>query len=253
MTDLFDLTGKTAIVIGGSGGIGQVLALGLAQAGADVAVASRSLEKLQPVGDQISTLGRKTLAVSVDITQEQSVEKMINKVQEKFDRIDILVNCAGRSILNVPEKMPIEDWQKVMDINARGVFLSCQVVGRVMIKQGGGKIINISSVRGRYSADGAIAYGASKGAVEATTRYFAFEWARYKVFVNAIAPTVVVTELTRPLLSNPEKSRAILSRIPLGRLEEPEDIVGPTIFLASKASDFLTGQVIYVDGGVTIG
>jgi NAD(P)-dependent dehydrogenase (short-subunit alcohol dehydrogenase family) len=253
VSNMFDLTGKVAIVMGGSGGIGQFLSTGLAEAGADVVVASRSLEKLLPVTEKIMSLGRRSLAVPTDITQEPSVSSMVDQVVKKFGRIDILVNCAGVAIRDVPEKMRIEDWQKVMDFNVRGVFISCQAVGRVMIKQGGGKIVNISSVRGRYGADGTIAYGTSKGAVDATTRLLAFEWAKYKVFVNAIAPTVVATELMRPLLSKPETAKALLARIPLGRFEEPQDIVGPTIFLASKASDFVTGQVIYVDGGVTIG
>jgi NAD(P)-dependent dehydrogenase (short-subunit alcohol dehydrogenase family) len=250
---LFDLTGNIAIVTGGSGGIGHVLAEGLAEAGADVVVASRGLEKLQPVADKIKTIGKKSLAVSVDLTQEASVAKMVERAMGEFGRIDILVNCAGLAIRSVPEQMKIDDWQKVLDFNARSVFLSCQAAGRVMIKQGGGKIINISSVRGRYGADGTIAYGTSKGAVDSMTRILAFEWARYKVLVNAIAPTVVATELTRPLLTVPEKARSILERIPLGRLEQPEDLVGTTVFLASKASDFITGQIIYVDGGATIG
>jgi NAD(P)-dependent dehydrogenase (short-subunit alcohol dehydrogenase family) len=250
---LFDLTGKVAIVTGGSGGIGRVLAVGLAEAGADVAVASRGLEKLQPVADKIIAAGRKSLAVSVDLVQEKSAAEMVDRVMQQFGRIDILVNAAGLAIRSAPESMPIADWQKVMDFNARGVFISCQAVGKVMIKQGGGKIINMSSVRGRYGAPGTIAYGTSKSAVDNMTRILAFEWAKYKILVNAIAPTVVATELTKPLLSKPETANALIARIPLGRLEEPQDLVGPTVFLASRASDFITGQIIYVDGGVTTG
>jgi NAD(P)-dependent dehydrogenase (short-subunit alcohol dehydrogenase family) len=251
MSKLFDLTGKLAIVVGGSGGIGRVLSVGIAEAGADVVVASRDLEKLQPVADKISAMGKKTMAVSVDITLEQSVANMVNQVMAKFGRIDILVNCAGMIVRAYPDSIPVDDWQKVMDFNARGVFLTCQAVGRIMIKQGGGKIVNISSVRGRYAADGGIAYCSSKGAVDSITRSIAFEWAKHKVLVNAIAPTVIATELTKPLLSKPEKLASIISRIPIGRLEEPSDIVGPTVFLASEASDFITGQIIYVDGGQT--
>jgi NAD(P)-dependent dehydrogenase (short-subunit alcohol dehydrogenase family) len=227
--------------------------VGLAEAGADVAVASRGLEKLQPVADKIAALGRKSMAVSVDLIQEQSVANMVEQVVKKFGRIDILVNAAGLAIRNVPENMPVDDWQKVMDFNARSVFLSCQAVGKVMIKQRSGKIINISSVRGRYGAVGSVAYATSKGAVDSMTRVLAIEWAKYQIFVNAIAPTVVATELAKPLLLKPETANALIARIPLGRLEEPEDIIGPTVFLASKASDFITGQIIYVDGGVTTG
>ena len=253
MSRLFDLTGNVAIVIGGSGGIGSILAAGLADEGATVVVASRSMEKLEPVAARIRAQGKKALAVSVDISQQPSVTNLVEQVLKSFKRVDILVNCAGLAIRNVPENMPVDDWQKVMDFNVRGVFLSCQTIGKAMIEQGGGKIINISSVRGRYGADGTIAYGTSKGAVDSMTRILAFEWAKYKVLVNAIAPTVVATELTRPLLTKPEKAKSILERIPLGRLEQPEDLIGPTVFLASKASDFITGQIIYVDGGATIG
>jgi len=249
--EMFDLTGKVAIITGGSGGIGSVLAAGMAGAGADVVVASRTVAKLEPVAEKIRGLGRKSLAVSVDVTQEKSLQNLVEQTLNSFNRIDILVNCAGLAIRHAPEEMPIEDWQKVMDFNARGVFLSCKTVGAQMIKQGGGKIIIISSVRARYGAEGTIAYGTSKGAVDATTRLIAYEWAKYKVFVNAIAPTVVATELTRPVLNKPELAKSLLARIPLGRFEEPEDIIGPVVFLASSASDFITGQVIYVDGGAT--
>jgi len=252
MSKMFDLAGKVAIVTGGGGGIGRILSLGLAENGADVVVASRTLEKLQPVADKVSAMGRKSMAVTVDVTKEASVKNMADQVVNKFGRIDILVNCAGLAIRHAPEEMPVDDWQKVMDHNARGVFITCQVVGRVMIKQGGGKIVNISSVRGRYGAEGTIAYGTSKGAVDATTRLIAYEWAKYKVYVNAIAPTVVVTELTKAVLAKPDLAKSLLARIPLGRWEEPEDLIGPVVFLASTASDFITGQVIYVDGGATI-
>jgi NAD(P)-dependent dehydrogenase (short-subunit alcohol dehydrogenase family) len=250
---LFDLTGKVAIVVGGSGGIGSVLAAGLAEAGANVVVTSRTLEKLEPVAAKIRAQGHKATAIASDISQPQSVNNLVEKVLRSYEHIDILVNSAGLALRNVPENMPLDDWQKVMDFNVRGVLITCQTIGKVMIKQGGGKIINISSVRGRYGADGIIAYGVSKGAVDSMTRILAFEWARYKILVNAIAPTVVATELTKPILSVPEKAKSILSRIPLGRLEEPEDLVGTAVFLASKASDFITGQIIYVDGGTTIG
>ena len=150
MMKIFDLNNKVALVIGGSGGIGKVLAVGLAEAGADVIVASRGLEKLEPVAKKIQAAGRKSLAVSVDITQEQSIQQMMEKITRQFPRIDILVNAAGLAIRNEPEKMPIADWQKVMDFNAKGVFMTCQAVGKLMIKQGGGgKIITVSSIRGQ--------------------------------------------------------------------------------------------------------
>jgi len=252
MVNLFDLTGKVALVVGGAGGIGRALVVGLAESGADVIVADRQLDHLEEVADKIRTLGRQWQAVTVDVTQEQSVADMVKRILEVSPRIDILVNVHGVAIRKPADTFPIDEWQQVMDVNTRGTFLCCQAVGRVMIKQRSGKIINTSSVRGRYGlpADYA-AYCASKGAVDTLTRTLACEWAKHNVLVNAIAPTIVETELTRSALANPEYAKMMKSRIPLGRWAMPEDIVGPTVFLASKASDFITGQIIYIDGGVT--
>ena len=252
MADLFDLTGKVALVTGGAGGIGRAQALGLADAGADVAVASRKLDHLEKVAEEIRAKGRKSLAVSVDVADEKSVANMVSTVLKEFPRIDILVNAAGISIRKPADSFPIDEWQQVMDVNTRGTFLCCQAVGRGMIKQKSGKIINLSSVRGRYGlpADYA-AYCPSKGAVDTLTRTLACEWAKYNVLVNAVAPTVVETDLTRPALANPDFAKQMMSRIPLGKWAMPEDIVGATVFFASKASDFITGQVLYIDGGVT--
>jgi len=252
MAGLFDLTGKVALVVGGAGGIGRALALGIADCGADVIVASRQLEHLEEVAGEIRAKGRKALAVTVDIVQEQSVADMVKRILGEFPRIDILVNAAGLAIRKPADSFPIDEWQQVMDINARGTFLCCQAVGRVMIKQGSGKIVNLSSVRGRYGlpADYA-AYCPSKGAVDTLTRTLACEWAKYNVLVNAVAPTIVETDLTRTALADPNYAKMMKSRIPLGRWAMPEDIVGPTVFFASSASDFVTGQVLYVDGGVT--
>ncbi len=249
---IFDLTGKVAIVTGGSGGIGSTLAVSLAKSGADVVVCSRHLDKLEPVAAEIRALGRKSLAVSTDVTQEQSVADMVARVLKEFSRIDILVNSAGTTVRKSAESIPVDEWRKVMDFNALGTFICCQAVGRVMIKQRAGKIINISSVRGRYGDTvGAVAYSPSKAAVDTLTRTLACEWAKYNVLVNAVAPTIVETDLTRPALANPEFAQRLKARIPLGRWATTEDIVGPTLFLASKASDYVTGQIIYVDGGTT--
>jgi len=252
MVDLFDLTGRVAVVVGGAGGIGRALALGLADFGADVVVASRKLEPLEKVAEEIRAKGRKTLAITVDVVQERSVADMVDRILKVFPRIDVLVNAAGVAIRKPAETFPIGEWQQVMDVNTRGTWLCCQAVGRVMIKQKSGKIINLSSVRGRYGlpADYA-AYCPSKGAVDTLTRTLACEWAKYNVLVNAVAPTIVETELTRPALADAEFAQRMKARIPLGRWAMPEDIVGATLFLASKASDFVTGQILYIDGGVT--
>jgi NAD(P)-dependent dehydrogenase (short-subunit alcohol dehydrogenase family) len=252
MVDLFNLTGKVALVVGGAGGIGHAQALGLADAGADVIVSSRKLEHLEPVAKEIQDRGRKSLAVTVEVTQEKSVSAMVKSVLREFPRIDILVNAHGLAIRKPADTFPVAEFKQVMDINSLGTFLCCQAVGREMIKQRSGKIINLSSVRGRYGlpADYA-AYCASKGAVDTLTRTLACEWAKYNVLVNAVAPTIVETDLTRPALANPQFAQQMKSRIPLGKWAMPEDIVGATIFFASKASNFITGQILYIDGGVT--
>ena len=252
MANLFDLTGKVATVVGGGGMIGRAIASGLAEHGADVVVADYRLDHAEEVADKICPPGKKTLAVHVDITKEQSVADMVTAILKVFPHLDILVNCAGVIIRKPADTFPMSDWERIMDVNNRGTFLCCQAVGRVMIKQGGGKIINISSIRAtRALADNYVVYSASKGAVDALTRILAFEWAKYHVLVNAIAPNIVETEITREVFSDPEFVKLVKSRIPLGHWGVPEDFAGPTVFLASKASDFVTGQILHVDGGET--
>lgn len=252
MSNLFELAGKVAVVTGGAGGIGHAQALGLADAGADVIVASRKLEQLEKVAEEIRAKGRKSLAVSIDVADEKSVADMVATVLKIFPRIDILVNAAGISIRKPADTFPVDEWQHVMDVNTRGTFICCQAVGRGMIQQGSGKIINLSSVRGRYGLPSDYAaYCTSKGAVDTLTRTLACEWAKYNVLVNAVAPTIVETDLTRTALANPDYAKQMMSRIPLGKWAMPEDIVGATVFFASKASDFITGQILYIDGGVT--
>jgi len=252
MNKMFDLSGKVALVVGGHGGLGQAIALGLADAGADVAISSRNLDSLRAVAREIEARGRRSLALKADIVNEPEVKAMVEAILKIFPRIDILVNAAGLAIRKPADSFPIEEWQQVMDINTRGTFLCCQAVGRVMIKQKSGKIINLSSVRGRYGLPaGYAAYCPSKGAVDTLTRTLACEWAKYNVVVNAIAPTVVETELTKDLLADKEYAKTLKARIPMGRRAMPEDIVGPTLFFASEAANFVTGQILYIDGGVT--
>jgi gluconate 5-dehydrogenase len=252
MNALFDLTGKVALVVGGHGGIGKAIALGLADSGADVIVASRNLETLKAVAKEIEAKGRKSLAVSVDIVDEKAVGEMVDTIKRSFPRVDILVNAAGLAIRKPADSFPIADFRKVIDINTTGTFLVSQAVGRIMIQQKAGSIINVSSVRGEYGlpADYA-AYCASKGAVNTLTKTLACEWAKHNVRVNAIAPTIVETDLTKPALANPDYAKMMKSRIPMGKWAMPEDTVGATIFFASSASSFITGQILYIDGGVT--
>ena len=252
MSNLFDLSGKVAIVVGGHGGIGKAIALGLADAGADVIVSSRNLEVLNGVVKEIEAKGRKSLAVAADIVDEKQVRDMVAKILKVFPRIDILVNAAGLAIRKPADTFPIDEWQKVMDINTRGTFLCCQAVGRIMLKQKSGRIINVSSVRGRYGLPANYAaYCASKGAVDSLTRTLACEWAKSNVLVNAVAPTIVETDLTKSALADPAYAKQMKDRIPMGKWALPEDIVGPVIFFASGASSFVTGQILYIDGGVT--
>jgi NAD(P)-dependent dehydrogenase (short-subunit alcohol dehydrogenase family) len=252
MSNLFDLSGKVALVVGGHGGIGKAIAIGLADAGADVIVASRNIEALEDVAGEIKAKGKKSMAVAVDIVNEKAVNDMVNKVVEAFGRIDILVNAAGLAIRKPADTFPIDEWQTVMDINTRGTFLCCQAAGRVMLKQKSGRIINVSSVRGRYGLPANYAaYCASKGAVDTLTRTLACEWAKSNVLVNAIAPTVVETDLTKSALADPAYAKQMKDRIPMGKWAMPEDIVGSVIFFASEASSFVTGQILYIDGGVT--
>lgn len=252
MSSLFDLSEKVAIVIGGHGGIGKAQALGLADAGADVVVSSRSIDKLTGVAKEIQAKGRKAMAIAADITQEKPVQDMVDEVLKEFRRIDILVNAAGLAIRKVAIDFPIDEWQQVQDVNSRGTFICCKIVGKVMIEQKSGMIVNVSSVRGRYGlpTDYA-AYCPSKGAVDTLTRTLACEWAKHNVRVNAVAPTIVETDLTRSALADPEYAARMKARIPMGKWAMPEDIVGATIFFAAPASSFITGQVLYIDGGVT--
>jgi NAD(P)-dependent dehydrogenase (short-subunit alcohol dehydrogenase family) len=253
MANLFDLTGKVAIVTGGAGGIGKALAVGLAQYGADVVVTSRTLSKLEPIAAQIKALGKKSLPIVSDVTDEKSVKDMVDHTMKEFSHIDILVCAHGTIVRSSAEEFTIADWKKVLDFNAVGTFICCQAVGRVMIKQKGGKIVNVSSVRGKLGAAvGSAAYAPSKGAVDSLTKTLACEWAKYHIYVNAVAPTLIETDLTRAALQNPDFAKANKARIPMDRWGYPEDVVGPMIFLASKASDFVTGHIIYVDGGTVI-
>ncbi len=250
MFEIFNLKGKTAVVTGGAGGIGRAISVGLAAHGADVVVCGRTLGKLEEVAKEIKALGRRSLAVSADVTDEKAVTALMEKTLSAFSRVDILVNAAGLNLRYSAEEFPAAEYMKVMEFNVLGTFLCCQAAGKVMIKQKGGKIINLSSIRGRFGAPmNGTAYSSSKGAVDSLTRTLATEWCKYNIYVNALAPAVVHTALTQAVIDNKELAKTILSRSPLGRFALPEDMVGPAVFLASDASNFVTGQILYVDGG----
>lgn len=250
--NIFRLDGKIAVLPGGAGGIGSALARGLAEYGADVVIAGRSLDHARRAADEVATTGRRAVGMTVEVTDPESVDRLFRQVQEEFGRVDVLINCAGTQYEAPAQDFPIAEFERVMDVNVKGTFLTCQAAGRIMIAQGGGSIINLSSVRGQLAIRrGYAAYTPSKAAVNNLTRQLATEWAPYNVRVNAIAPTFIETPLVAEMLANEEFRRSLTQRIPLGRVGTPADLVGATIFLASPASSFVTGHILLVDGGVT--
>ena len=255
MADLFRLDEKIAVVIGGAGGIGEALSFGLSEYGAKVVVASRNLEKLQKVAGEIgSRTGGESLALQVDVTDENSVIKLVEDVVTKFGTVDILVNAMGLNIKRDALEYPMEDWDLIFNINVKGTMIACKHFGRVMKEKRQGKIINLSSVREvRGYTGGNAAYCGTKGAVGLITKSLALEWAPYNIHVNGLGPSLIITAGTMHIQENPELAEKYKAAIPLNRLGVPKDVVGACVFLASEASDFITGQTIYIDGGLTAG
>jgi len=249
VNSLFDLTGKVAIVTGGAKGLGQAMALALAGAGADIAIAGKTQANNQRVVEEIKTMGRHSIAVEADVRVQAQVENMVSAVAKEFGRVDVLVNSAGYADVRPITEFPLEVWEIIMDINVKGTFLCSKEVAKQMLKQGSGKIINVSSLQGFAGRPGDPAYAASKAAVNLMTKSMACEWAKNGICVNAIAPTWCWTDLTSPHLSKKEFYEKLKERIPLGRAGNKEDLFGITVFLASSASDFVNGAIIPVDGG----
>lgn len=247
---LFRLEGRVALITGGAGALGGALARGLAVHGADIALLDRAEAGMQEPAEEVRGLGRRVEVVSGDVTDETAVEAAVAAVAEALGRIDILVTAAGIARRIPMEEMPVEEWQRVQDVNVRGTFLCCQKVGKRMIEQGGGKIITIGSVRGFQGNPGGYSgYTTSKGAVHALTKQMAAEWAKYHINVNCIAPAIFWTPLTREVLADKALYDFHMSRIPWGRAGVPDDFIGAAVFLASAASDFMTGAILNVDGG----
>ena len=254
MKDLFRLDGKVAVVMGGTGGIGEIMAIGLAGQGAKVVVAGRNQTKLEAIVRKIrSETTSEAAGFFVDITDKQSVAKLAEQVVAKFETVDILVNSQGLNVKRAAVGFPAEDWDQMFDVNVKGTMLACSEFGKIMVEKKKGKVINLSSVRGVRATlwGGNEGYCATKGAVDMITRSLASEWAPYNINVNAIAPLLVRTELAAATLNDPEKLQKYVANVPFKRIGEPEDLVGLCIFLASPASDFITGQIIYLDGGLT--
>lgn len=252
--NMFDLKGRVAIITGGAGALGEALAQGLATYGASVVVTGRTIKTLEKAVAGIEAVGGKALAVACDVTKEDDVVNMVQKTLEAFGKIDILVTVAGIAKRYAAEDFPIEEFDQVMDINVKGTFLACKHVGQVFKKQGFGKIITIGSVRAFSGHPGGYAaYGTSKGAVNLLTKQLATEWAKYNINVNSIAPCIFWTPLTQQVLEDKKLHDIFMSRIPMGRAALTQDMIGAAIYLASPASNFVTGQTIYVDGGTVAG
>ncbi len=245
----FSLEGKVAIITGGSRGIGKAIALTFAEAGADVVVCSRVVGELQAVAEEIQGLGRRSLAVQTDITQKTDVDNLVQKVMEQFGAIDILVNNAGILIMAPFLELREDDWDKTIDTHLKGYYFCCQAVGKRMVERKGGNIINIASGWAMKAGREAGVYCIAKAGVVMLTKVLALELASYNIRANAIAPGWVRTKMIDYLLSDPEGLKQEETQIPLGRIAEPGDIVGAALFLASEASNYITGHTILVDGG----
>lgn len=250
---LFDLSGRTAIVTGGSLGIGFGIARGLASAGASVVIASRREALARSAAESLQKEGLSAVAVPTDVSQTSSIDAMVKQVIKDFGKIDILVNNAGFVIRKPAEDFTEEEWDRLMATNLRGLFFCCQRVGREMIRSRKGKIINISSVVSQIAHSGRSVYAVSKAGVSHVTRTLALEWAPHHINVNAIGPGVTITDINKKhFAEHPEELRKFVEAIPLGREGYPDDYAGAAVFLASDASDYVTGQILLVDGGMVL-
>jgi len=249
MMDLFSLQGKVALVTGAAQGIGREIALGFAQYGADIVAVDLTDEKLLTLKNAIEAQNRRCLVLAIDLVHVDQIDRMVETAVKEMGRIDILANIAGVNVHKAAEEMTEKDWDFVLDINLKALFFCCQAVGKVMLRQGSGRIINMSSSFGVVGFGGRTAYAASKAAVSNLTKTLALEWSAKGIHVNALAPGPVWTEARHELFSNPEFYANLLKKVPINRTAKPVEMVGPAIFLASEASSFVTGETLLVDGG----
>ena len=254
VNNLFNLEGRVALVTGGNGGLGLGMALGLAEAGASIAVAARNTEKTAAAVSQIEATGAKALGLTADVSREFDIAEMVAQTIEVFGRLDILVNNAGMVVRKEPQDLTLEEWDQVLDVNLRGAFLAARTAYPHMKRQGGGKIINIGSMFSIFGGGGSGApYSSSKGGLVQLSKSLAVAWAKDNIQSNTILPGWIMTELTSDIpVKQPERYDMISRRIPTGRWGEPEELKGAAVFLASPASDYVTGAVITVDGGYSV-
>jgi NAD(P)-dependent dehydrogenase (short-subunit alcohol dehydrogenase family) len=248
-TDIFSLANKTAVVIGGTSGIGRILSLGLADAGADVIASARRQEQVEETAAEIERRGRRTLRLCSDVCNRSSLEELLAASRHRFGKVDILIYCAGK-IKRMPTlTIPEEEWTDILDTNLTGALRACQIFGRHMLERGYGRIINIASLNSFVALSEVAAYAASKAGIVSLTRSLAVEWSKRGVTVNAIAPGVFHTALNADLLDNTPRGHELLMRTPMGRFGRNEELVGAAVYLASDAASFVTGETLVVDGG----
>ncbi|MFJ7636816.1 SDR family NAD(P)-dependent oxidoreductase [Peribacillus sp. NPDC046944] len=251
MDSLFDLNEKVALITGGSRGIGKQIVKAFSNQGAIVVIASRNIQHCNEVAEDVIREGGQALAIGCDIANLDEIQNMFQMVADTFGRLDILVNNAGISITKPSIEVTSEDWDAMFNINIKGLFFACQEAAKIMIEQGSGKIINISSIGGIKTFKRIAPYGASKAAVIQLTKSLASEWARHGILVNGIAPGLISTDINTGEIADERLLKKMLNLIPLRRLGQPSDIAMMSVFLASNASNFMTGQTISIDGGVT--
>ncbi|MGA2340255.1 MAG: glucose 1-dehydrogenase [Terracidiphilus sp.] len=246
---LFSLEGKVAVVTGGTSGIGRALSLGLADAGADVIATARRKEQVDDTANEIEARGRKTLRMASDVGDRGTLETLLAAVLERFNKVDILVNCAGMIKRTPTLDLPEAEWTNILNTNLTGTLRACQVFGRHMLERGYGRIINIASLNSFVALSEVAAYAASKAGVASLTRSLAVEWSKKGVTVNAVAPGVFRTDLNAKLLDSTPRGQELLMRTPMGRFGKTEELVGAVVYLASDSASFVTGQILVVDGG----
>jgi NAD(P)-dependent dehydrogenase (short-subunit alcohol dehydrogenase family) len=249
VTQLLSLEGKTAVVTGGTSGIGRAIAIGLAEAGADVVATGRRQQQMEEVAAEIEARGRKTLRQIADVCDRASLERLLAAMLEKFGKVDILVNCAGIAKRTPTLEASEDEWRGILDTNLIGTLRTCQIFGRPMLERGYGRIINIVSLTSFVAFTEVAAYAASKAALASLTRSLAVEWSKKGVMVNAIAPGVYRTDINAKLLDSTPRGQEILMRTPMGRYGRPEELVGAAVLLASDSASFIAGEVLVVDGG----